>query len=150
MLNLVDQELVFRDNYNDTTAGTRDTDWLDLFKHGGNKSMYGQAQQLALIVQINGDAGADATYEFQLQMADDDSGTNEEVVVTSGTLAPADLPDGKVLVLPIPKLDTFRRFVQLTTVLANDGSAPDVTFSARLGKQINVPHATQHAMQTGW
>jgi len=150
MLNLVDQELVFRDNYNDTTAGTRDTAWLDLFKHGGSKSMYGQAQQLALIVQINGDAGADATYEFQLQMADDASGTNEEVVVTTGTLDDAEVVDGLVIILPIPKLDSFRRFVQLTTVLANDGSAPDVTFSARLGKVMNVPHAPQYAMQTGW
>lgn len=150
MLNLIDQGLVFAEDVALTATGS--TDWKDVIGQAGNASMYGQALELALVFTTKVAAGGDGTesYEIELEMADDDSGTNAETVVTSGTLGYAALPAGSQVILPMPKLDSYRRWYRVTVTLNDGDGAATITYDARLDKVHNLPQNPQYSSQTGY
>jgi hypothetical protein len=136
----VDQSLVFSDNFE--VDASNESAWLDLGKGVSPLSLFGSGHALALVVTTkqalaNGGTPAE-TYQFQLEMADTDTGTNAEIVASTHAINGASLPAGTMVIAAVMPKPLYRRWYRLKTVIA--GNAPAGFVSARLDYLERVQH----------
>ena len=144
----IDQSLVFSDNFQVNVSG--ESAWLDLGK-GNPFSLFGSGHALALVVTaktnlVRGGTPGE-TYQFQLEMADTNTGTNAEIVASTHGIGGAQLNAGTMVIAAVMPKATYRRWYRLKTVIA--GAAPGGFVAARLDYLERVQHHPATPSATG-
>jgi hypothetical protein len=145
----VDQALVFSDNFE--IDASDESAWLDLGKGTTPFSLFGSGHALAVVITaktaVTSGGTPPETYQFQLEMADTNTGTNAEILASTHVISGAAIDAGDTIVLAIPPKDLYRRWYRLKTVIAGD--APGGFVSARLDYLERVQFNPKFASEVG-